>query len=79
MFVSRVNVRDQEFTSQPLKSIKEAEQQVAEVAYKLLTKSSSTKSLSDLDQEDEASDTSNWKGLLQVSQSSRNCNATSTY
>lgn len=67
MFVSRVVVRELEFTSQPLKSIKEAEQQVAENIYKHLTKGSSVKSVPGLIPDDAATDPSNWKGLLQVS------------
>eukprot|EP00029_Vermamoeba_vermiformis_P000037 TRINITY_DN1003_c0_g1_i2.p1 TRINITY_DN1003_c0_g1~~TRINITY_DN1003_c0_g1_i2.p1 ORF type:complete len:242 (+),score=23.57 TRINITY_DN1003_c0_g1_i2:45-770(+) len=65
MFVSRVVVREQEFTSQPLKSIKEAEQQVAEDIYRHLTKGSSVKSVPGLIPDDAANDPSNWKGLLQ--------------
>jgi dsRNA-specific ribonuclease len=66
MFVSRVVVRDKEFNSQPLKSIKEAEQQVAEDIYKHFVKGSSVKSTSGLIPDDAANDDpSNWKGLLQ--------------
>jgi hypothetical protein len=67
MFVSRVVVRDKEFNSQPLKSIKEAEQQVAEDIYKHFVKGSSVKSTSGIIPDDAANDDpSNWKGLLQV-------------